>query len=429
MNSQSKVERRIAAWERRQPTFNLAAPYVLLAIASATSVAIPPATWTARFLLAGLAIASALWEFGWWTSRPAPRSDLSRMHTSVYLTGHLILAASLVWIQPWFALYTWFILLRSVDATSRKGPRWGFLLATAAILGFGQCGGQATVLHGGWFAWVALFLVNAGLGGAMIQFEHASEVRAELRQHDLEQVQRSNARLESALAENAALHVQLVAQAREAGITDERQRMAREIHDTIAQGLAAVITQLEAADQSADDETQSRHLDVARSIARESLTEARRSVQALRPAPLEEVRLPEAVTALAKHWAEVNNVNVDVRVTGDSFQILADLEVALYRVTQESLANIAKHASASNVVLTLSYMDYAVALDVRDDGLGFDKDTPVGDFALGGYGLRAMRDSVDRVGGEFSLDTSPGAGTTVSAVVPISTSHAVQGES
>ncbi|PRZ44164.1 histidine kinase/DNA gyrase B/HSP90-like ATPase [Antricoccus suffuscus] len=428
-DSQAKVEHRLAVWERRQPAFYLGAPYVLLAIAFATSIAIPPATVAARVAVGCLVIASAAWEYLFWTSRPAPRADLSSRYTSVYLSGHMLIAASLVWLQPWFALATWFLLLRSVEATSRKGPRWGFLLATAAILGFGQCGGQATVLHGGWFAWPALFLVNAGIGGAMVQFEHVSEVRGEQRLRDIERLQESNSRLESALAENAGLHVQLVAQAREAGITDERQRMAREIHDTIAQGLAGVITQLEAADQSVDDEARSRHLEVARSIARESLTEARRSVHALQPAPLEEARLPEAVTALAKHWAEVNNVNVDVRVTGESFQILADLEVALYRVTQESLTNIAKHASSGNVVLTLSYMDYAVALDVRDDGTGFDKDARVGASALGGYGLRAMRDRIERAGGEFSLDSTPGEGTTVSAVVPVTAQPAVQGES
>ena len=427
--SQPEIERRLARWERREPTFFLAIPYVLLVISSAITVAMPPPTMAAKLAVAGLAIASGLWEYLWWTSKPQTRSELPPRRTAIYLTGLLILAFALVWFQPWFAVYAWFILLRSVEATSRTAMTWGFVLAAAVVLSFGQVGGEQSVFNGGWPAWLALFVVNAGIGGAMTQFQRVTDVRTEQRQRNYTQLEEINSRLETALSENAGLHVQLVTQAREAGITDERQRMAREIHDTIAQGLAAVITQLEAADQSADDEARSRHLEVARSIARESLTEARRSVQALRPALLEEVRLPEAVTALAKHWAEVNEINVDARVTGDSFQILADLEVTLYRVTQESLANIAKHASASNVVLTLSYMDYAVALDVRDDGLGFDKDAPVGDSALGGYGLRAMRDRVERVGGEFSLETSPDAGTTVSAVVPITASPGAQGES
>lgn len=425
-----EVERRITAWERRRPAFNLGAPYVLLAIAYVTSVVIPPDTLAARVAIPCLTVASAAWEYVFWTSRRAPRCDLSTAHTSVYLTGQVLIIGALVWLQPWYALAAWFLLLRSIEATNRRGPRWGFLLVTAVILAFGQCGGQGTILHGGWFAWPALVLVNAGIGGAMIQFEHVSEVRAQQRLDDIARLEETNSRLESALSENAGLHVQLVAQAREAGITDERQRIAREIHDTIAQGLAGVITQLEAADQSRDDEARSRHLDVARSLARESLTEARRSVQALRPAPLEEARLPEAVTAFAKHWAEVNHVSVDVRVTGDSFQVLADIEVALYRVIQESLTNIAKHASASRVVLTLSYMDHAVALDIRDDGDGFvPAESDPRSIRLTGFGLRSMSDRVERVGGDFSIDSVPGRGTTVSVVVPICGSADSQGES
>ena len=115
------------------------------------------------------------------------------------------------------------------------------------------------------------------------------------------------AELEAALDENVGLHAQLVTQAREAGVLDERQRMAREIHDTIAQGLTGVITQLEAAlnarDRPADLE---RHIDAAARLARESLTEARRSVEAVQPTPLENSRLPEALSDVAGRWSDVS---------------------------------------------------------------------------------------------------------------------------
>jgi signal transduction histidine kinase len=103
----------------------------------------------------------------------------------------------------------------------------------------------------------------------------------------VEELSEANRRLEATLAENAGLHEQLLTQAREAGILDERQRMAREIHDTLAQGLAGIITQLQAAQEAAahDPAERRRHFDAAVRLARDSLTEARRSVDALRPEP------------------------------------------------------------------------------------------------------------------------------------------------
>jgi signal transduction histidine kinase len=115
------------------------------------------------------------------------------------------------------------------------------------------------------------------------------------------------ARLEAAMEENAGLHAQLLVQAREAGVLDERQRMARDIHDTLAQGLTGIITQLEATERAGHRPDQwRRHLDQARALARDSLSEARRSVQALRPEPLEEARLPDAIAHLAERWSQAS---------------------------------------------------------------------------------------------------------------------------
>jgi len=180
------------------------------------------------------------------------------------------------------------------------------------------------------------------------------------------------ARLEAAMEENAGLHAQLLTQAREAGVLDERQRMAREIHDTLAQGLTGIITQLEATERaSRRPEQWRRHLDQARALARDSLTEARRSVQALRPEPLEDAGLPDAIAHMAGRWSETSGVVSSVETTGEPRPLLAELEMTLFRVAQEALANVGKHANASKVGLTLSYMDDTVLLDVRDDGVGF----------------------------------------------------------
>lgn len=226
-----------------------------------------------------------------------------------------------------------------------------------------------------------------------------------------EQRRKANVRLEAALAENASLHAQLVARAREAGILDERQRLAGEIHDTLAQGLTGIVTQLEAADGSDRD----RRLAHVRELARDSLVEARRAVQALRPEPLDAAQLPEALSELARRVSETSGVAVRVETTGETRPLLPELEVTLYRVAQEALANAEKHAKATRIGLTLSYSDDLVLLDVVDDGVGFRP----GDRGDGtGFGLEAMRRRVQRVAGTLTVESTPGDGTAVSAQVP-----------
>jgi signal transduction histidine kinase len=226
-----------------------------------------------------------------------------------------------------------------------------------------------------------------------------------------EKRRKTNVRLEAALEENAGLHTRLVAKAREAGVLDERQRLAREIHDTLAQGLTGIVMQLAAADGPDRD----RRLEQARTLARDSLGEARRAVQALRPEPLAAAGLPEALSDLARRVTGTSGVPVRLETTGDARPLLPELEVTLYRVAQEALANAEKHAKASRIVLTLSYSDDVVLLDVVDDGAGFRP----GDRGDGtGFGLEAMRQRVRRVAGKLSIESSPGEGTAVSAQVP-----------
>ena len=219
------------------------------------------------------------------------------------------------------------------------------------------------------------------------------------------------AELEAALDENVGLHAQLVTQAREAGVLDERQRMAREIHDTIAQGLTGVITQLEAAlnarDRPADLE---RHIDAAARLARESLTEARRSVEAVQPTPLENSRLPEALSDVAGRWSDVSGVAVRVATTRAMRPLRPEVEVALLRAAQESLSNISKHAGASHAAVTLSFMDDVVTLDVRDDGAGFLVVHGNGSREGGGYGLTGMRQRVEQLDGTMEIESQPGKG-------------------
>jgi signal transduction histidine kinase len=254
-----------------------------------------------------------------------------------------------------------------------------------------------------------------------------SDEHNDQREQAFRDVSEANRRLKAALAENADLHQQLLAKAREAGVFDERQRMAREIHDTLAQGLTGIITQLQAAEQTAHDPAGwRRHLDAATGLARESLTGARRSVHALRPEPLETARLSEAISGVAERWSALHRIPVQFTTTGTVRPMPPEAEVALLRAAQEALANVAKHARAARVGVTLSYLEHDVALDVRDDGTGFapsPTDAPLepagrGATMDGGFGLLAMRQRIEALCGTLQIESEPGAGTAISACVP-----------
>jgi signal transduction histidine kinase len=241
---------------------------------------------------------------------------------------------------------------------------------------------------------------------------------SEKRKKAITELTETNQRLANAMEENAGLHAQLLAQAREAGMLDERQRMAREIHDTLAQELAAMIRQLQAADRVRDQPDQwQHHMDQVQMLAGRSLSEARRSVQALRPAPLEQSRLPDAIAEMAQAWSRTSGVPLKVDTTGTPVPLITGIEVALFRVAQEALANVAKHASASRVGITLSYADDVVLLDVRDDGAGFVP-SAAGPGENSGYGLSTMRQRLLGVGGTLEIESGPGEGTAIGASVP-----------
>ncbi|MBA2693901.1 MAG: sensor histidine kinase [Rubrobacter sp.] len=231
----------------------------------------------------------------------------------------------------------------------------------------------------------------------------------------------------STVAATAALaleNLRLVEEAKDAGkragVLDERQRLAHEIHDTLAQGFTSIVTNLEAAEGSDESKTKL-HLDNARSIARESLTDARRLVWALRPGQLEDAPLPEAVRSLVEKWSSEAGVPAEAVVTGEPRPLPAAIEATAIRVAQEALANVGKHASASRAQITISYMPDSLVLDARDDGLGFDVSSVDGKPSEdgGGFGLWAMRERVEKVGGSLSIESEPEEGVSLSVEIPI----------
>ena len=215
---------------------------------------------------------------------------------------------------------------------------------------------------------------------------------------------------------------ELAASEREAGRLAERHRLARDIHDTLAQGFTSIVMLLEAAEAElvADPPKARIHIDQARSTARGSLTEARSLVWALRPDRLIESSLVEAVQSVVDQLGEETPTRAEFVVTGEPRQLPAVTDECILRVTQEALANVRKHAEASRVTVTLSYLDDGVVLDVRDDGVGFE---PVifaatGDGLLGGVGLQLMLDRVEQLGGTRVIESSAGDGTSVVVQLP-----------
>jgi signal transduction histidine kinase len=164
------------------------------------------------------------------------------------------------------------------------------------------------------------------------------------------------------------------------------------------------------------------HLGQARLTARESLAEARRLVWALRPKLLEEAPLPEALARLTERWSEASGIAAHTAVTGSPRQLPPEVEATLFRVAQEALTNVRKHARANRTALTLSYMHDRVALDTRDDGTGFDPSkigAATGSSHAGGFGLGTMRERVERLGGTLLIESILGEGTTLAVDLPL----------
>src|SRR6478735_4090473 len=384
------------SWERFGDAMLDWGGFVLLALATVLAVsagdpgAVPDPAWRPVTLL--IAAVAAAWLYLGYTRRPLPPED-HRLRNDVFFAGLLVLASVLMLRHPLFFI---FMIAGFFYATTLRplplavvGVAASSILVNTLIAGLPQ-NAEA------WTFYLAIIGVQTlAISAGAVLGEKVTEQSEDRR--------RALARLETALAENAGLH---------------RQLLAREIHDTIAQGLTGIITQIEAAEQARERVAErDRHLDNARRLARESLTEARRSVEAGMPGALESGTLREALESIATEWSGINGIPVDVTFTGEVIALHPDIEVALLRTAQEALANVAKHAGATRAGLTLSFMGDVVTLDVRDDGSGFEvaERSPADGT---GYGLTGMRQRVARVAGSLVIESEPGGGTAVSARVP-----------
>jgi signal transduction histidine kinase len=227
-------------------------------------------------------------------------------------------------------------------------------------------------------------------------------------QHDAEEQRRLHA--EVSLAQG-----QLAASERRAGTIEERERVSREIHDTVTQGLASSLLLLEAAGRAWPSDSARTDLREATALLRANLSETRNLVHELASPGLDGSPLPEALLLAARQYVP----EARLLVTGEPQAVPAEIRHALLRVAQSAASNIRLHASSAATTVTLGFLPEAVTLDVYDDGAGFDPAAAAAPSNTGGYGLRAMRQRVEQLGGVFSVQSAPGEGTIVAAQLPL----------
>ncbi|WP_329620464.1 sensor histidine kinase [Streptomyces sp. NBC_01255] len=318
----------------------------------------------------------------------------------------------LLWLTPdalWVAFPLYFLQLHLLPT------RWSLpavtLTAGAAILSYV---GHGAALNPGVF-------IGPLLGGAVA-------VATVLGYQALYRESERRRRLIEELIETRA---ELAAAERHAGTLAERERLAREIHDTLAQGLSSIQLLLRAAERALPpDSPAAGHIDRARQAAQDNLAEARRFVRALSPPDLEHGSLAAALERLCEPGAGSGpdgsygaygpgaGPRVRFSVSGTPAELPTPYEVALLRIAQSALANTVRHASASRAEITLSFMGASVTLDVVDDGKGFDPGS-VRQSSEGGFGLPAMRSRAESLGGTFTVESAPGQGTAVAVSLPL----------
>ncbi len=228
--------------------------------------------------------------------------------------------------------------------------------------------------------------------------------------------------LAQALANHATLALQLNRLTRRAGqlaVTEERNRLAREIHDTMAQAFAGIVLHSEALGTSlgTSRKRSAKSLSRIRKLARSGLDEARRSVQALRPKALEGSTLSEALRQVAKRLAEGGRFSCVFKQRGQIQMLSLEAQNELFRIAQEALTNVTKHAQANSVSINLTFTIQQVSLCIRDNGVGLMAGSSAGPNS--GYGLGTMRERAQRIGGKLEIERPRGGGTSIRVRVPL----------
>lgn len=377
------------AWERYDSWWHIC--FALLATLALVFLAFDSAPTDRRLLAAGLVAALVAW-YALLGRRQINRAD-ARMG-NIAAVGTIVLMLAAFAASPTTAVLLFIVyaqLFAYLEELRYTIPAVAVLSVGIAVLSAAHSGWTTGATAGAFGGGIVSLAFALGFGIWISRIIEQSSHRRRL----IEQLQEARAEL-------AEAH-------RETGAAAERQRLALEIHDTLAQGFASIVMLVQAAQAQAgrSEEELRRHLALIERTARENLDEARSLVAALGPAPLQAVPLAEALTRLTENFFDETGVPARLVVSGTPRPLAGSTEVVLLRVAQEALTNVRRHAAASQVDVDLSYVDESVSVQVRDDGCGF---APA---ATTGFGLRGIRARVEQVGGEVLVDTAPGKGTRV----------------
>ncbi len=214
---------------------------------------------------------------------------------------------------------------------------------------------------------------------------------------------------------------ELAATERREGTLAERQRLAADIHDTLAQGLSSQRMLLQAADRiwDSDAERARAHVRTAATIAEQNLAEARRFVHDLAPADLAATGSLDAALRTLADRESSEELAVRCVIDGPPVRLPGRIEATVLRIAQGALANVREHAAARTATVTLAYLDDQLLLDIADDGRGFDPAAPAGSGSSRGYGLPAIRARLQQLGGTLTIESAPGEGAVLSAAIPL----------
>lgn len=258
-----------------------------------------------------------------------------------------------------------------------------------------------------------------GISRGYLELLHESAARQQLVEH-LTRAQDETARLQDELA---------LAQ-RHSGAMDERTRISRDVHDTVAQGLSSIRLIAHAEQDRVTDQTTAKSLKQLESLASESLADVRRIIAALAPSELDDHGLATALQGMLDRLTATTQIRTELRTDAALPALAPEAEVALLRTAQSALANIRQHSQANFAVLSLIDGTDTIRLDIIDNGIGFDPatlETTSDPAASHSYGLRFMRTRLRELGGGLDIESTPGDGTALSAYLPIR-SATTQGE-
>lgn len=359
-------------------------------------------------VLAASAVFVGLYGAGLGLERRADACDATpaTLPSQLWICALVAAWVGLLWVAvdfDWLAFALYFLVLHV--ARRPLAVALVALVLTASVVALSATTSGAGAVIGP----VMGMLVALGIAWVYAQLRRESETRRRL----VDQ-------LVAAQDDVLAAQEELAQTQHRAGVLAERERLARDIHDTLAQGFSSILLLSRAGlAGAATDDARTRLLRQIEETAGDGLTQAREVVHALAPAELTEAPLFAALERLARRLDEHSDITATATLEGEARPLPAALDVALLRIAQSALANVRLHSDATRTAVTLTYAPKDVTLEVIDDGVGFTEDDVArAPLSGSGFGLRAMRERVEALGGRLEIESEPGQGAALVVSLP-----------